>query len=66
MNTLELKGNVKIAKGEVKQRVQSITNDDAQFTVGKADQWIGQIQRRFGSSDNNIASTVNECYHGKK
>jgi len=50
MNTLEIKGDWNVAKGKLKQKWASLTDDDLTFASGKEDELIGRIQKRTGET----------------
>ncbi len=60
MNKLEMKGNWNIAKGKVKQKWASLTDDDLQFVEGKEDELIGRIQKRTGESREAVERVLKE------
>lgn len=62
MNKLEMKGNWNVAKGKLKQKWASLTDDDLRFEEGKDDELIGRIQRRTGQTREQIEKAVDEAY----
>jgi len=48
MNSDTMKGNWNIAKGKLKQRWGSLTDDDLDYIEGKEDELYGRIQKRTG------------------
>lgn len=50
MNTLEIKGDWNVAKGKLKQKWATLTDDDLTFVSGKEDELIGRIQKRTGQT----------------
>lgn len=50
MNTLSLKGNWNIAKGKLKQKYATLTDDDLNYVEGKEEELYGRIQKRTGES----------------
>ena len=50
MNTLEIKGDWNIAKGKLKQKWASLTDDDLQYVRGMEDELIGRMQKRTGET----------------
>ncbi len=50
MTTLEIKGDWNIIKGTLKQKWAQLTEDDLQYTEGKAEEMIGRIQKRTGET----------------
>jgi uncharacterized protein YjbJ (UPF0337 family) len=60
MNKLEMKGNWNIAKGKIKQKWASLTDDDLQFAEGKEDELIGRIQKRTGETREAVERALND------
>jgi uncharacterized protein YjbJ (UPF0337 family) len=60
MNKLQIKGDWNIAKGKIKQKWASLTDDDLQFIAGKEDELIGRIQKRTGAARENIERALEE------
>ncbi len=60
MTATETKGNWNILKGKLKQKWANLTDDDLQFTEGKADEVIGRIQKRTGESEEAIKRYMKE------
>ena len=50
MTKLEIKGDWNIIKGTLKQKWANLTDDDLQYTEGKAEELLGRIQKRTGES----------------
>ncbi len=50
MDRLEIKGNWNEMKGKVKQHWGNLTDDDLQYTEGREDELVGRIQKKTGSS----------------
>lgn len=50
MTTLAIKGDWNILKGTLKQKWAKLTDDDLQYTEGKAEELIGRIQKRTGET----------------
>ena len=46
MTTLAIKGDWNILKGTLKQKWAKLTDDDLQYTEGKAEELTGRIQKR--------------------
>jgi uncharacterized protein YjbJ (UPF0337 family) len=47
---LNLKGNWNIVKGKLKQSYGELTDDDLKYTDGQEDELVGRIQKKIGSS----------------
>ena len=50
MTTLEIKGDWNIAKGKLKQKWATLTDDDLQYVEGKGEELLGRIQKRTGET----------------
>ena len=61
MNTLQLKGNWNIIKGKLKQKYANLTDDDLQYVEGKEDELIGRIQKRTGTTKEEVEQALDEC-----
>jgi len=48
MNTEQLQGILKQAKGSVRERWGKLTDDDVEIISGQYDQLIGKLQERYG------------------
>lgn len=60
MNKLQLKGDWNIAKGKLRQRWATLTDDDLQFIEGQSDELIGRIQKRTGETREAIEEALRE------
>ncbi len=60
MNKLEIKGDWNIAKGKMKQKWASLTDDDLQFVSGQEDELVGRIQKRTGEARENVERALRE------
>ena len=60
MTTLEIKGDWNIVKGTLKQKWAQLTDDDLQYTEGKADELFGRIQKRTGETREAVEKAVKE------
>jgi uncharacterized protein YjbJ (UPF0337 family) len=63
MNTLQLKGDWNIAKGKLKQKYASLTDDDLRYTEGQEDELVGRIQKRTGQTKEAIEKTLADYSH---
>ena len=61
MNTLEIKGDLNITKGKLKQKWAKLTDDDLQFAEGKLEEVVGRIQKRTGESREAVEKAVKEA-----
>ncbi len=62
MNTLTFKGNWNIAKGKLKKKYATLTDDDLQYSEGLEDELIGRIQKRTGQARDAIERAVRESF----
>jgi uncharacterized protein YjbJ (UPF0337 family) len=60
MTTLEIKGDWNIAKGKLKQKWASLTDDDLQYVEGQQDELLGRIQKRTGEAREAVEKAVKE------
>lgn len=58
MNKLEIKGDWNIARGKLKQKWATLTDDDLQFVEGKQDELIGRIQKRTGETREKVEEAI--------
>jgi len=61
MNKLEIKGDWNVAKGKLKQKWATLTDDDLQFVEGKQDELLGRIQKRTGESLEAVEKAVKKA-----
>lgn len=61
MNALQIKGNWNIVKGKLKQKFANLTDDDLQYIEGKEDELLGRIQRRTGSTKEEVNEAIRKC-----
>ena len=50
MTRQEIKGNLRIIKGKVREQWGELTNDEVDQFAGETDQLVGAIQKRYGRS----------------
>jgi len=62
MNKLEMKGNWNIAKGKLKKKWASLTDDDLRFEEGRDDELIGRIQKRTGQTREAVEKALEDAY----
>ncbi len=60
MNKLQIKGDWNIAKGKMKQKWASLTDDDLTYVHGQEEELLGRIQKRTGETRENIERTIKE------
>jgi uncharacterized protein YjbJ (UPF0337 family) len=63
MNTDQLQGKWKQAKGSVKERWGKLTNDDLDVINGQRDQLIGRVQERYGIAKEEAQRQVDDWMH---
>ncbi len=61
MNTLKIKGDWNMAKGKLKQKWATLTDDDLQYVEGKSDELFGRIQKSTGETRETIEKAVEEA-----
>ena len=66
MNTLQFKGNWNIAKGKLKQKFASLTDDDLRYTEGQEEELIGRIQKRTGETKEMIEQALHDSFGSGK
>ena len=62
MTKLEVKGDWNIAKGKLKQKWASLTDDDLQYAEGKHDELLGRVQKRTGETREAVEKAINEAF----
>ncbi len=62
MNKLEIKGDWNIAKGKLKQKWATLTDDDLQYVEGKHDELFGRIQKRTGETREAIEKAIKDVF----
>jgi uncharacterized protein YjbJ (UPF0337 family) len=60
MTTLEIKGDWNIAKGKLKQKWASLTDDDLTYAEGKQEELFGRIQKRTGETREAIEKAIKD------
>ena len=60
METLQVKGEWNIIKGNLKQKWAKLTDDDLQFIEGKQDELLGRIQKRTGESREAVETAIKD------
>lgn len=61
MSDLKNKGKWNIAKGKLKQKWASLTDDDLEYAEGKQDELVGRIQKRTGESRETVEKAVKDA-----
>jgi len=62
MNKLQMKGNWNIAKGKLKQKWASLTDNDLRYEEGQDDELIGRIQKRTGQTREDVERAIDEAF----
>lgn len=62
MNKLQMKGNWNIAKGKLKKKWASLTDDDLRFEQGQDEELIGRIQKRTGQAREEVERALDEAF----
>ena len=65
MNTDQLQGKWKEAKGSIKERWGKLTDDDMDVIQGQREQLIGKIQQRYGIAKEEAQKQVDEFMHSR-
>ncbi len=60
METLQVKGEWNIIKGNLKQKWAKLTDDDLQFIEGKQDELLGRIQKRTGETREAVETAIKD------
>ena len=60
MNTDQIKGNWKVAKGKLKQKYAELTEDDLKYTEGQEDELVGRLQRKLGKSKEEVKRMIDD------
>ena len=58
MTKLEIKGDLNIVKGKLKQKRATLTGDKLQGAKGKSEELLGQIQKHTSETREAIKSAV--------
>lgn len=59
MDRLEIKGKWNEIKGQIKQHWGNLTDDDLQYSEGKEEELIGIIQKKTGSTREEVVNYIN-------
>ncbi len=58
MKDLNLKGNMNVLKGKLKQKYGDLTDNDLAYVEGKDDEFIGNLQKKLGKTREEIAGEL--------
>ena len=61
MNSTTVKGDWNVAKGKLKQKWASLTDDDLTFAEGKEDELIGRLQKRTGETREAVEEALRDA-----
>ena len=64
MNQTSMKGDWNVAKGKLKQKWGSLTDNDLTYQKGQEDELIGRIQQRTGQNREEIERFVRQVLNG--
>jgi len=59
MTKLEIKGDLNIVKGKLKQKRAKLTGDKLQGAVGKSEELLGRIQKNASKTREAIKNAIN-------
>ena len=62
MTSLEIKGDWNIAKGKLKEKWATLTDDDLHYAEGKKDELIGRIQKRTSETRDSVEKAINQLF----
>ncbi|GAB4242489.1 MAG: hypothetical protein Tsb0034_19960 [Ekhidna sp.] len=57
---LELKGNINVLKGKLKEKYGELTDDDFVIAEGEEDQFLGLLQKKLGKTEDEVVSELNK------
>jgi uncharacterized protein YjbJ (UPF0337 family) len=60
MNRQIIKGDWDIAKGKLKKRYASLTDDDLRYVEGQEDELIGRLEKRTGAARQELERFLSE------
>ncbi len=61
MNTNSIQGDWNILKGKLKQAWAQLTFDEMKYMEGKADEFLGLIQKKTGEKRAALEKAMREC-----
>lgn len=61
MNTREIKGDWNTIKGQMKQRWETLTDEDLNYAVGQYDELLLRMQERTGESSEALDQAIQEA-----
>jgi uncharacterized protein YjbJ (UPF0337 family) len=60
MNWDQLRGKWKQSKGKIREKWGNLTDDDLEIIAGQREQFIGQVQERYGMAKQEAEKQVDE------
>lgn len=60
MNTTKIKGNWNVAKGKLKQKYASLTDNDLTYVEGKEDELYGRLQQKTGATEDELKRVMRD------
>ena len=57
---LQMKGSWNEVKGKLKQKYGQLTDDDLMFAKGKEDELLGRLQKRLGSTKDELRAEIED------
>jgi uncharacterized protein YjbJ (UPF0337 family) len=61
MSKLEIKGDINIVKGKLKQKRARLTDDKLQGAEGKSEELLGRIQKHTGEICEAVKESTDHC-----
>lgn len=55
---LKIEGNWDILKGKLKQKYAKLTDDDLLFVEGKEDELLGRLEKKLGTTKEEIRNAI--------
>lgn len=60
MNNSQIKGNWNELKGKLKQKFDTLTDNDLMYDEGKRDEMMGKIQTKLGKTKEEIEKLISD------
>jgi len=58
MDKVEVKGQINVWKGKLKQKYAQLTDDDLKYEEGKDDEFVGKLQQKLGKTKAEIIKWI--------
>ncbi len=65
MNTLQIKGDWNVSKGQMNQNWATLTQDDLLYVKGEHDEWFGRIEKRIGQTREAIETAIKDVFSSR-